>query len=90
MDDRFRVLVTVAIACVAASAAVLAPASANQPSKGPEMMDTPPDPDKAVLTEYKLLMARGTVEACELFIERHPDHPLAEDARRKLKQLRGE
>ncbi len=54
------------------------------------MMDTPPDPDKAVLTEYKLLMARGTVEAYELFIERHPDHPLAEDARRKLKQLRGE
>ncbi|MCV9965250.1 hypothetical protein OIU34_25580 [Pararhizobium sp. BT-229] len=54
------------------------------------MMDTPPDPEKAVLTEYKLLMARGTVEAYELFIERHPSHPLADDARQKLKRLRGD
>lgn len=90
MGNRLQVLVTVAIVCVAASIAASASVSANQPGEGSEMMDTPPDPEKAVLSEYKLLMARGTVEAYKLFIERHPNHPLADDARQKLKRLRGD
>ncbi|WP_438748665.1 hypothetical protein [Pararhizobium sp. O133] len=52
------------------------------------MMDTPPDPEKAVASEYAKLKARGTIEAFELFIARHPDHPLADDARKNLNRLR--
>lgn len=88
MNIRFDVLVTIVLALVAwmsAPSSVLA----NQIVKGAEMMETPPDPDKAVSSEYRMLMARGTVEAYELFIARHPDHPLAEDARKKLKELTG-
>jgi hypothetical protein len=52
------------------------------------VMNTPPDPDEAVRAEYRGVQARGTAEAYELFIERHPDHPLANEARRELKRLR--
>ncbi|MBP1856740.1 hypothetical protein [Rhizobium herbae] len=89
MKSQLRVLVTIVVAFVAASMAVSAPVSASQPNKGLETMDRPPDPEQAVLSEYRLLKARGTIEAYELFIERHPDHPLADDARRELKKLRG-
>jgi hypothetical protein len=67
------------------------PGSADEPpqAQGKVAMDTAPDPEKAMLAEYKRTKERGTVEAYELFIERHPDHPLADDARRRLKQLRG-
>ncbi len=54
------------------------------------MMDTPPDPEKAVASEYAVLKNKGTIEAFELFIARHPDHPLADDARKNLKRLRGD
>jgi hypothetical protein len=44
---------------------------------------TPParDPQLAVQEEYQLARQRGTAEALELFIARHPDSPLAEKAR---------
>ena len=47
----------------------------------------PGDPDRAVEAEYAVLSARGTRAALELFIARHPDHPLAERARRALRDL---
>lgn len=62
---------------------------ANQTGEAPEMMDKPPDPEKAVASEYAEIKRRGTVEAFELFVARHPDHPLADDARRNLKRFRG-
>ncbi|WP_325465870.1 hypothetical protein [Pararhizobium sp.] len=77
------IVLTTAYLCAAPSA------FANQTGKGLEMMDTPPDPEKAVASEYAGLKARGTIEAFELFIARHPDHPLADDARKNLKRLRG-
>ncbi len=64
------------------------PAFANEIEKVPEMMDKPPDPEKAVVSEYAEMKRRGTIEAFELFIERHPDHPLTDDARKNLKRLR--
>lgn len=50
-------------------------------------MRPPGDPDKAVEAEYQTLKARGTREALELFIRRHPDHPLAERARSELERM---
>ena len=50
---------------------------------------TPParDPDVAVQEEYQAAVHRGTAEALQLFIARHPDSTLAEKARTKLRQL---
>ena len=50
-------------------------------------MDTPPDPNKAVAAEYQRVQDSGTAEAYALFIERHPDHPLAAEARKMLERL---
>jgi predicted outer membrane protein len=48
---------------------------------------TPParDPSIAVEEEFELARKRGTSEALELFILRHPDDPFAEEARRLIK-----
>lgn len=43
----------------------------------------------AIEEEYALARKRGTAEALELFIRRHPDGPLAEAARVQLQSLRG-
>ena len=50
---------------------------------------TPParDPNIAVQEEYQLARQRGTAEALELFIARHPDSPLAAKARADLRQI---
>lgn len=42
------------------------------------------DPNIALQEEYELARRRGTANALEQFIERHPDTPLAERARREL------
>jgi len=50
---------------------------------------TPParDPKIAVKEEYEIARERGTVQALELFILRHPDDPLAAKARADLRLL---
>jgi len=50
---------------------------------------TPParDPNIAVEEEYQIARRQGTVQSLELFIARHPDHPLAEKARADLRSL---
>jgi hypothetical protein len=50
---------------------------------------TPParDPEIAVAEEYQMARQRGTVQALELFIARHPDSALAEKARADLRRL---
>ena len=51
---------------------------------------TPParDPELAVQEEYQLARQRGTAQALELFIARHPDSPLAEKARADLAAMK--
>lgn len=44
----------------------------------------PPDTEAAVSSEYARVEAKGTREAYERFIRRHPDHPLAKKAREVL------
>ncbi|MCR6501850.1 hypothetical protein MUO32_22705 [Shinella sp. CPCC 101442] len=50
-------------------------------------MQKPGDPEKAIESEYETLKGRGTREALELFIARHPDHPLAAKAKEEMKRL---
>lgn len=45
------------------------------------------DPSAAVMEEYEAARRQGTREAFELFIARHGDDPLAEQARAELKRL---
>ncbi|AMA61467.1 hypothetical protein [Bradyrhizobium sp. CCGE-LA001] len=45
------------------------------------------DPSVAVAEEYEAARRKGTREAFELFIARHGDAPLAEQARAELKRL---
>ncbi|WP_347341900.1 hypothetical protein [Bradyrhizobium guangxiense] len=45
------------------------------------------DPAVAVAEEYQAARRKGTREALELFIARHGDDPLAEQARAGLKRL---
>ncbi|WP_158667610.1 hypothetical protein [Bradyrhizobium guangdongense] len=45
------------------------------------------DPAVAVAEEYEAARRKGTREAFELFIARHGDDPLAEQARADLKRL---
>lgn len=51
------------------------------------VMQKPGDPEKAIESEYEALKGRGTREALELFIARHPDHPLAVKAKEELERL---
>ncbi|OKO77043.1 hypothetical protein AC629_32200 [Bradyrhizobium sp. NAS80.1] len=45
------------------------------------------DPSAAVAEEYEAARRKGTLEAFELFIARHGDDALAEQARAELKRL---
>jgi hypothetical protein len=45
------------------------------------------DPKIAVAEEFELARKRGTTEALELFILRHPDDPLAEQARDLIQRI---
>ena len=42
----------------------------------------------ALEEEYRIAQSRGTVEAFELFIARHPDSQFADKARVELRKLR--
>ena len=44
------------------------------------------DGEIAVREEFELALAKGTADALELFIRRHPGHPLAREARRMLEE----
>jgi hypothetical protein len=72
------------------SAAALALAAAA--GAGAVAMAEPPivparDGDIAIRQELDAACRAGTVEAYDLFIARHPDHPLAEIARRERARL---
>ena len=46
------------------------------------------DGDIAIREEFDIALQRNTIDALNLFIARHPGHPLAEMAAQKLRQLR--
>ncbi len=58
---------------------------AAQAPKGTGGIMTPaPDAEAAVQSEYDRVIRKGTREAYERFIRRHPQHPLAKKAREAL------
>ena len=66
------------------------PANAGEkPPASPERtMPLARNPEIAVEEEYNIARRRGTAEALELFIARHPEGPLAERARAELRQMK--
>lgn len=74
------------ISIVASTCLVLA-AAGEAPAGTGGIMAKPSDPEKAVQAEYENLKSKGTREALELFIARHPDHPLADRARDEIKRF---
>nr|WP_223215761.1 hypothetical protein [Rhizobium herbae] len=72
----------------AIAAAILAadpglPAHTRVSTQGQDMLP-PPDIEAAVRSEFNSAVKKGTREAYERFIRRHPDHPLAEKAKEAL------
>ena len=49
----------------------------------------PRDPDIAVKEEFEMAKSKGSESALDLFIRRHPEHPLALEAQRILDRLNG-
>ncbi|WP_353643023.1 hypothetical protein [Mesorhizobium sp. WSM2239] len=47
----------------------------------------PRDPDIAVQEEYEAAQASDTAAAYRLFIARHPDSPLAGEAKKRLAEI---
>jgi len=56
----------------------------SKPDNEGKMILPPPDKDAAVQSEYDRVVQKGTREAYERFIRRHPNHPLADKARKAL------
>lgn len=58
--------------------------AAQKPAGAGGIMAPAPDPEAAVQAEYDSVEKKGTREAYERFIRRHPEHPLAQKAREML------
>jgi hypothetical protein len=70
-------------------------ASANAPdsaaiSSGRAIASPARDGNIAIREEFDAAVKQNSAEAFELFVLRHPDHPLAKEARQRIAQLRGE
>ncbi len=83
-DRRLKLFSKITI--VATTCLVLA-AAGEAPEGTGGIMARPSDPEKAVKAEYENLKSKGTRDALELFIARHPEHPLADRAREDIKRL---
>lgn len=58
--------------------------AAQTPEGTGGIMTPAPDAEAAVQSEYDGVTRKGTREAYERFIRRHPEHPLAQKAREML------
>lgn len=59
----------------------------NQTPRRSTDLPRPRDGDVAIREELEAARRAGTIEAYDLFLARHPDHPLAEQARRERAEL---
>ncbi|MBP1856659.1 hypothetical protein [Rhizobium herbae] len=86
MNTAFGRQIFFSFAVIAAMAPASLPkvfASSTHSAEGKAMLP-PPDIEAAVQSEYDGVIQKGTREAYERFIRRHPEHPLAEKAREAL------
>ena len=80
----FLSVLSVSAAAVFLGGTTIVAAQAPEGTGG--IMTPGPDIEAAVRSEYQRIESQGTREAYELFIQRHPDHALADDARKKLEK----
>ena len=71
---------------IAAAAAACAPPDGPQGNSMPTSIP-PRDGNVAIQQELDAARRAGTLEAYDLFIARHPDHPLADTARRERREI---
>lgn len=64
------------------------PSGATAPPGTGGIMLPPGDVEVAIRTEFAGIEKTGTAAAYALFAERHPDHPLGREARRRAALLR--
>jgi hypothetical protein len=88
MSVKQFLFMSAAIAVVYLAADPGLPARAQISTQGQDMLP-PPDTEAAVRSEFNSAVKKGTREAYERFIRRHPDHPLAEKARKALAKGEG-
>jgi hypothetical protein len=64
-------------------------AAADEAGRSKRDSSVPPARDSSIAAaeEYQMARQQGTRQALELFIARHPDSPLAEQARADLRQI---
>ena len=72
---------------IVATALIVLSAASDGPAGTGGVMIPPTDPEIVIEGEYRNFKAKGTREALELFIARHPDHPLAKKAHEDLRRL---
>ena len=59
----------------------------NSPEKNNDITQPARDGNLAIIEEFVYLERQNTIEAMELFIARHPDHPLVEKAQQVIRRL---
>lgn len=59
-------------------------------SSGPAIAAPARDGNIAIQEEFDAAVNQNSIDALELFVLRHPEHPLAKDARRRIAALKGE
>jgi len=72
---------------LALAAAAASTGGAMSPTPDPEPIAPARDGNIAIAEELCAARRAGTIEAYDLFIARHPNHPLAETARRERAAL---
>ena len=82
MPRRLAALLLAGLALAGAGAPGAAAMKERRPLRSTEL-PRPLDADVAVRNELEAARRAGTLAAYDLFIRRHPDHPLAEVGRRE-------
>jgi hypothetical protein len=83
-----RITATLLAGIVLAGAGCPGGADVNGPPRRSTDLPRPRDGNIAIQEELDAARKAGTIAAYDLFIARHPEHPLAEIARRERERLR--
>ena len=86
MPRRLAAFLLAGLALAGSGAPVAAAVKERRPLRSTEL-PRPLDPEVAVRSELNVARRAGTREAYDLFIARHPDHPLARVAREEREAL---
>ncbi|WP_303759784.1 hypothetical protein [Sphingobium yanoikuyae] len=65
------------------------PSGTKAPPGTGGIMAPPGDAEEAIRSEFRTMEKRGTRDAYLLFVQRHPKHPLAKEARKRAAALAG-